>query len=479
MSPESKLPHNMSSTHKHEAGSLKTSEAVRQSEKKHIVVVGGGLAALSAGYDLIQAGHQVTIVESASEFGGLASTIQLGEESVERFYHFICRADQDLIQLIKELELESKLHWQQTRTAFYYQGNLHPFGTPFDLLRFTPVPWIQRLRFGLHILYSRYRSQWKWLDQIPAKPWLIENIGEDAYNAIWHPLLQVKFGDFHDKITAAWVWHRIWRVAKSRRRLWERETFGYLEQGSETLIGSLVKRLQASPLAELRCNTNIEKFNIQDGHLASVQTSEDEIACDAVLSTVALPKLDRLLPPMDAPYFARAQKIEYIGVVCMLLSLNQPLTKNFWTNINDPRISFNGIIEQTNLNQRLSRAGLNLVYIPFYVPVSDARYTADDESLFAEYSSMLKLINPAFNNNWVREWHVFRAKHAQAVCITNFADLIPAVRSPLNGLYVTDSAQFYPEDRSISATIRQGRKAARVITNDFNLSFQTSIHSKE
>ena len=92
------------------------------------------------------------------------------------------------------------------------------------------------------------------------------------------------------------------------------------------------------------------------------------MACDAVISTVALPALDRLVPGQTDPYFERARKVEYIGVVCMLLSLNRPFNKYFWTNINDPRISFNGIVEQSALNTNLRDRGVNVLYVPFYLP---------------------------------------------------------------------------------------------------------------
>src|SRR5213593_1388625 len=39
-------------------------------------------------------------------------------------------------------------------------------GSP-EWLRFSVIPWTQRLRFGVHVLRSRYRSQWRRLDQIP------------------------------------------------------------------------------------------------------------------------------------------------------------------------------------------------------------------------------------------------------------------------------------------------------------------------
>jgi protoporphyrinogen oxidase len=436
------------------------------SEGKHFVVIGAGLSGFAASYDLLRAGHRVTLVEAAPELGGLASSLSIEGQSVERFYHFICRSDTDLIEFVDELGLQKRLRWRQTRTAFYAQGRMYAFGAPYDLLFFSAVPWLQRLRFGWHVVSSRYRSVWRWLDQIPAKPWLIENIGKQAYDMIWHPLLQIKFGPFHDRISAAWVWHRIWRVARSRRYLWERESFGYLEQGSATLVEHLAGWLDAQPRSRLLVDTRVQAIEIASGRVRGVRSSAGYLPCDGVISTLALPTLNKLLPGRSEPYFEKTRQIEYIGVVCALFSLKRPFSRNFWTNINDSRISFNGVIEQTNLNRNLQQAGLNLIYVPFYLPTDEPRYRADDDTLFAEYLSMLKLLNPAFDESWVKERYVFRTPHAQAVCTTGFADLIPEIRSPIPGVYVTDSTQFYPEDRTISAAIRQGRRAAKLALED-------------
>ena len=436
-------------------------------EPKRIVVIGGGLAGLAASYDLARAGHRVVLLEAAPDFGGLASSFRLQGHPIERFYHFICRGDHDLLTLVDELGLGGKLHWRQTHTAFYYDGRYYPFGSPFDLLRFSAVPWSQRIRFGLHIIRSRYRAQWRWLDQIPAKPWLIECIGERAYQVIWHPLLKVKFGDYHDRISAAWIWHRIWRVASSRRSMLDRETFGCLEHGTATLVDPLVARLRAQPNVELRTGVRVRPIEVRDGRVTEVYAGDECLRCDAVISTVALPVLDRLVPNQADPYFDRARQVKYIGLVCMLLSLKWPFSHNFWTNINDPRISFNGIIEQSTLNQNLQRAGLNVVYVPFYLPTTEPRYHAADQDLFAEYVAMLKLMNPDFSESWVKEYHVFRTPHAQPIFTINFVDLVPGHRTPIRGLYVTDSTQFYPEDRTISQAIRQGRTAAGMIMADF------------
>lgn len=442
-------------------------------EPRRVVIIGGGLAGLAASYDLARAGHRVTVLEGAQDFGGLASSFRLEGRAVERFYHFICRSDQHLMDLVQELGLGARLHWRRTRTAFFYDGRYYAFGSPLDLARFSVVPWMQRLRFGVHILRSRYRAQWRWLDQIPAKAWLIEAIGEQAYRVIWDPLLKVKFGAYHDQISAAWIWHRIWRVARSRRSFWDRESFGYLEHGTATLVDPLVEWLGRQPNVTLRTGARVEPLQIRDGRVAEVRSDDATIPCDAVISTVSLPNLGRLVPNTGGdPYFARVRAVKYIGVVCMLLSLREPFSRNFWTNINDPRVAFNGIIEQSNLNDDLRAAGLHVLYVPFYLATTEPRYSEKDDALFHEYCRMLSYLNPRFDESWVKEWHVFRSPHAQAIFSTNFASMMPDHRSPIRGLYVTDSTQFYPEDRTISAAIEQGRKVARMIAEDAGAEWQ-------
>jgi protoporphyrinogen oxidase len=240
---------------------------------------------------------------------------------------------------------------------------------------------------------------------------------------------------------------------------------GYLEHGTDTVTNALVKSLETLPTVTLRPSVGVQEIAIENGRVEGVKLADGEfIRADKVISTVAMPILSKLAPNLDPAFKAKIDQVEYIGVVCMLLHLDRPFSGAFWTNINDPEISFNGYIEYSQLHTSLRENNIHIMYIPYYLRADDPRYSFSDEDLFHEYASMLKLVKPEFDPAWVKSYQVFRARYAQAICHTGFSELVPEYVSPTQGLYVTDSTQFYPEDRSISAAIRVGRTVAGLIS---------------
>jgi protoporphyrinogen oxidase len=95
-------------------------------------------------------------------------------------------------------------------------------------------------------------------------------------------------------------------------------------------------------------------------------------------------ELSKIIPANQVSCMPNISQVQYIGVVCAILSLKQPFSRNFWMNINDPGISFNGIIEQSNSNHTLKSANLNLIYIPFYMP-TELAFSTNGDQILAEY----------------------------------------------------------------------------------------------
>jgi protoporphyrinogen oxidase len=431
--------------------------------RKTAIVIGAGVTSLVAAYELTKRGFQVTVIESSDRPGGLAGSFFLEQTPAEKYYHFICRGDDALVDLIHELGIESQLHWRPASTSFFIQGRMFRFNTPIDLLKFSPVPFSQRLRFGANVFISQHRKHWRGLDKVSAKEWLVDHVGPEAYAAIWDPLLRIKFGPFQDEISAAWIWHRIHRVSRSRDGLFGANWYGYLETGCFTLVESLKSRLEASDSFQLLTDCPVTRIVVNNSKVDGVTlaSSDKFMEADFVVSTVALPILQELIS-FRGEYGEQLRQIEYLNIVCMLMQLERPLSDQFWTNVNDPRIAFNGIIELTNLNPRADLNG-HLVYIPFYIHENDPRWSFGDEQLYEEYSEALRLIYPHFNDNLVKHWLVSRDRYAQAICRVNFLKIMPGHETPVKNLFVTDSSQYYPEDRTISASVRLGRHVALLI----------------
>ncbi len=434
--------------------------------RKSVIVIGAGVTGLVAAYELIRKGFLVTVIEASDGAGGLAGSFFIEGNPVEKYYHFICRGDNDLIELIHDLGIAQALHWRAASTGFFIQDRMFGFNGPWDLVKFSPLSFMQRLRFGLNVLVSQHRTNWHGLDKCSARDWLLEQVGPKAYAAIWDPLLRIKFGQFHGEISAAWIWHRIHRFSRSHNGLFGENWYGYLEKGCFTLFEALESRLAVSDSFKLLRGTTVERIALEKSRAKGVVLASGSqlIPGDAVVSTVAIPSFTKLIPPLGE-YSERLERIEYLNIVCMLMQMDKPLSSHFWTNINDPRIAFNGIIELTNLNPRPDLGRNHLVYIPFYLHSSEPRWGFDDEQLYDECTASLKIVQPGFDRSWVKNWRVSRDQYAQAICRTEFMSVMPRHETPVENLYITDSSQYYPEDRTISASVRLGREVASLLGN--------------
>ena len=86
------------------------------------------------------------------------------------------------------------------------------------------------------------------------------------------------------------------------------------------------------------------------------------------------------------------------------------------------------------------------------------------------HSMMKKLLlqkaNPAFRTDWIEEKFVFRAEAGQPIITRNYSQRIPDHRTPLEGLYLANTLQIYPEDRGTNYSVRLGQKISRIVDQD-------------
>ena len=426
---------------------------------RRAIVIGAGPAGLKAAHTLVKAGLEVTLLESSPGLGGLASSFDVQGTRIERYYHFICRGDDHLVDTLAELGLSDRLHWRDSRMAYFVDGTLFPFLTPLELLRFRPLSLLDRLRAGVAVKWAQRLRE---ADLAPqrAVEWLRRMFGPRAYDVIWEPLMRFKFAEHADAVSAAWIWARMVRLSRSRVSPW-REELGYLAGGSQLVLEGLGRDFAARG-GRVVLSAPVEQIVLEGGRATGVRVGGETLPADVVVSTVTTSRFRQLARGLDGEYVRRLERIPTIGIFCLFLRLRESVTPFFWVNTNDPRVPFAGMIEYTNLNPLPELGGDHILYVPQYLSADDPRYAQSDEQVLQAYTDALALINPAFDRTWIRFAAVFRDRFAQPICLTDYRTSTPEIQTPVANLFLTDSCQLHPHDRSISGSFGLGLEAARL-----------------
>ncbi|MFN2244274.1 MAG: FAD-dependent oxidoreductase, partial [Anaerolineae bacterium] len=168
--------------------------------RTRIGIIGGGYAGLTAAYELQKHGYAVTVLEKYGTWGGQAATVPLLGTRIEYFYHHLFGSDTHILGLMDELGIGDQLRWIESKVGWYSDGHIYDLVSPLDLLRFKPLNLLNRIRLGLMYLYLPRINDWKRLERITARDWILRYMGREIYDQFWGPLLRGKFGDMADEV---------------------------------------------------------------------------------------------------------------------------------------------------------------------------------------------------------------------------------------------------------------------------------------
>jgi len=288
----------------------KRAPTLRRSQK--IVVIGGGLAGLSAAWHLSRAGHQVTLLEARQTLGGRTTSFtdtKTGME-IDNGQHVLMGCYRESLRFIKELGTVSLLN-NPNRLDVPYASVAKGFSrlrasclpAPLHLLQglagFKELSWADKCKIcEVGISAKLDASGKKWIASTAAE-WLTAcRQSQGTIRAMWEPLCLAALNEPLQTSAASLLGEVI------RRAFW-----GTAQESALLIPKTTLTKLFIKPASDMIEASNgriikgcsVKRFIFEkdriSGLICARGQSEEKIEADAIVSAIPWGALRPMLPP--------------------------------------------------------------------------------------------------------------------------------------------------------------------------------------
>ena len=434
---------------------------------RKIAIIGCGISGMTLAKRLRDAGFDVEIFEKESAPGGIARGFKADgwKDSVEFFYHHWFQKDTDLLDLIAELGLRDHVKYRTPKTVMYHKGKFYPFDSIPAAIAYPGLGYgIHKIRFGLAGIYLRLTKNWQDLEKVTARDWMTRYAGEFAYKTMWEPMMVGKFGEeYASQVSMAWLWARIYSRTTS---------LGTFEGGMQELFDRFAEKLKMAGVMFRFDSEILSVDQAADKTWTLSSSAEQWNGFDKVIVTTSPESMLRLCGQLPESYREKLSALKHLGAVVLCVRLKNPLSPQgyYWYNLpKNEGYPFLALVEHTNFIPKDHYNNETIIYAGDYLPRGHEYFRLDADQLLQKLIPGFKRINPDFQEDWIIGASKFAADYAQPVPFVNHSRAIPAMRTPLDGLYFISMSQIYPWDRGMNFAVRWANDLAKSIISDNKL----------
>lgn len=287
-----------------------------------VIVIGAGIAGLTAAYRLAKAGIDVTVLEASDRIGGRMSTDRRAGYLIDRGAQFLSDGYGVIYGLIGELGLAGDVFRASGWSGTFCSGRVRKMNPryPWTVATSGLLNWRDALRLARESrsLLKRTRglslsdySEWHALDNVDAATWIRATFGTETLETIFEPMLEGFYFQPPEGMSSAWpavVW-----------------SFGARRRSVTTLAGGLGALPEAlAQCVEVRLSTPVEEIDAT-GPGARVRTPEGRLDAEhVILATPAT--VARKLRAAECEPERRLLETDYSSTINISLAVRKPVS---------------------------------------------------------------------------------------------------------------------------------------------------------
>ncbi|GAA3728286.1 protoporphyrinogen oxidase [Salinactinospora qingdaonensis] len=317
-------------------------------QRPHAVVIGGGVAGLTAAHRLSRAGVAVTVAEGAPRVGGKIGSISVAGVDVDSGAESLLARRPEALRLIADLDIEDRITYPATTTSrIYSRGALRAFpqgqvmGVPGDiaaLARSKVVSWRGALRAARDLIWPASPTS----GDVSVASYVGKRMGAEVVQRLVEPMLGGVYAGRADRLSLAATLPQLAPTALRQRSLAlaarevkatqaaasdpQRPVFATLRGGVAELVAALGSSDGSAAPVTIETSTTVRElrrlgrqWRLTVGPASDPRT----VTTDAVVLACPAPSATRLLTGIAPPAAAELADIDYASMVVVTLALRR------------------------------------------------------------------------------------------------------------------------------------------------------------
>ncbi|MBC8414687.1 FAD-dependent oxidoreductase [bacterium] len=435
------------------------------------IILGGGLAGLSAGYVLANAGVPVIVFEGNNEVGGLSRTIRHGDFMFDLGGHRFHTKNRETELFVKKLLKGDYLVVNRKSKIFmnnrFFNYPLKPSNALLGMGIPTTIKAVSD--YGLEKVKKIFRDP----KNISLEDWVVAHFGRTMFTLYFKEYSEKVWGIECNRISEEWVSQRIKGLSLG---VAIKNAFKFGGKNVSTLvdefiyppfgIGQIPDNLSSaiSINNQVITGTKIDRVCHNNSEITNIITKKSGLsACvegSEFISSIPINNLVKMLdpaPPSDI--LEAALKLRYRDIVIVTIMLGrEQVTDLTWMYLPEHSMPLGRIHEPKNWSPRMAPEGKTHIVAEYFCFKGDNIWNSSDEELASMTVTQLEKLG-LINKNEVIDKCIVRTPKAYPlfeVGYSNYYAKILGYLGNFSNLHITGRTgmfKYYNMDRAIESGI--------------------------